>query len=87
MADTRPRDLLTDDLLVRLGGTPIDGGPSGEGSVGESGVSFGTSGDAREVAHAISRDIGKIRAAGYLTIALPREFGGLGCTLRQAKLR
>lgn len=84
MADTRPRDLLTDDLLVRLGGTPIDGGPTGEGSVGESGVSFGTSGDAREVAHAISRDIGKIRAAGYLKITLPREFGGLGCTLRQA---
>jgi hypothetical protein len=102
MADTRPRDLLTDDLLGRLGGAPVGGWPSGEAGAGESGVSFGaggssgtgagsssgpsfgTGGGARQVARTISRDIAKLDAAGYLKITLPREFGGLGCTLRQA---
>jgi len=32
----------------------------------------------------IARDFGVLREAGYLTVALPEEFGGLGCTLRQA---
>ncbi|MGH3169441.1 MAG: acyl-CoA dehydrogenase family protein, partial [Trebonia sp.] len=83
MADIRPRDLLADDLLERLGGTSTDG-PSAEGSVGESGMSWGTGGGAAEVARTISRDISKLEDAGYLKITLPREFGGLGCTLRQA---
>jgi hypothetical protein len=33
---------------------------------------------------ALSRDIARLAAAGYLNVALPPEFGGLGCTLRQA---
>jgi alkylation response protein AidB-like acyl-CoA dehydrogenase len=94
MAGVRPRDLLTDDLLERLGGTPaggtpVGGGPSGEGSVAEGsaaegGMSWSTVGAAREVARTVSRDIAKLEDAGYLKVALPREFGGLGCTLRQA---
>jgi hypothetical protein len=55
MAAIRPRDLLTDDLLGRLGQA---GGPAG--------------------------DIAVLAEAGYLDVALPPEFGGLGCTLRQA---
>lgn len=31
-----------------------------------------------------SGDIGALAEAGYLNVALPTEFGGLGCTLRQA---
>lgn len=84
MAGIRPRDLLTDDLLERLGGTPVDGGASGEGSVGDSSESWGAGGSAREVARAISRDMAKLDGVGYLKITLPAEFGGLGCTLRQA---
>lgn len=64
MAGIRPRDLLTDDLLGRLGRIPAAG--------------------AREVARALSRAITRLDGAGYLKIALPPEFGGLGCTLRQA---
>jgi hypothetical protein len=55
MAAIRPRDLLTADLLERLGRA---GSPSG--------------------------DIVALAEAGYLNVALPAEFGGLGCTLRQA---
>jgi hypothetical protein len=55
MAAIRPRDLLTADLLERLGQS---GSPSG--------------------------DIVALAGAGYLNVALPPEFGGLGCTLRQA---
>jgi hypothetical protein len=55
MAAIRPRDLLTDRLLGRLG---QPGGSAGE--------------------------IGVLAEAGYLNVALPAEFGGLGCTLRQA---
>ena len=55
MAAIRPRDLLTDDLLGRLG---QPGAPAG--------------------------DIAVLAEAGYLNVALPPEFGGLGCTLRQA---
>ena len=55
MAAIRPRDLLTDGLLGRLG---QPGGSAGE--------------------------IGVLAEAGYLNVALPAEFGGLGCTLRQA---
>src|ERR1700733_6763642 len=55
MAAIRPRDLLTDGLLGRLG---QPGGQAG--------------------------DIAVLAEAGYLNVALPPEFGGLGCTLRQA---
>ena len=55
MAAIRPRDLLTDGLLGRLG---QPGTPAG--------------------------DIAVLAEAGYLDVTLPPEFGGLGCTLRQA---
>ena len=55
MAAIRPRDLLSDDLLERLG---------------RSG--------------ALAADIAALAEVGYLNVALPTEFGGLGCTLRQA---
>lgn len=73
MAEIRPRDLLPDALLERLGGTARDiMGLPGAGSVGG------------EVAATLSRDIAKLSEVGYLRSALPAEFGGLGCTLRQA---
>jgi hypothetical protein len=55
MAAVSPRDLLSDDLLERLG---QPGGLTG--------------------------DLARLAEAGYLNAALPPEFGGLGCTLRQA---
>jgi alkylation response protein AidB-like acyl-CoA dehydrogenase len=67
MAAIRPRDLLTDSLLGRLGGTWA-----------------GTDAAGGDVAATLSRDIAKLGDAGYLNVALPPEFGGLGCTLRQA---
>ena len=67
MAAIRPRDLLTESLLVRLGGTRM------EPALGSA-----------DVAATLRRDIGKLGDAGYLSVALPPEFGGLGCTLRQA---
>jgi hypothetical protein len=67
MAAIRPRDLLTESLLGRLGGTWA--GPDADGG---------------DVAATLSRDIAKLGDAGYLNVALPPEFGGLGCTLRQA---
>src|SRR5580693_535422 len=66
MAAIRPRDLLTESLLARLGGTRAESALSGG-----------------DVAATLSRDIGKLGDAGYLNVALPPEFGGLGCTLRQ----
>jgi len=68
MAAIRPRDLLTDTLLGRLGGTRTEPEALGGG----------------DVAATLQRDIGKLDAVGYLKVALPPEFGGLGCTLRQA---
>jgi alkylation response protein AidB-like acyl-CoA dehydrogenase len=68
MAAIRPRDLLTETLLARLGGTRAEPEAHGGG----------------DVAAALQRDIGKLGDAGYLKVALPPEFGGLGCTLRQA---
>ena len=41
-------------------------------------------GSAEVEAAAVARDFGLLREAGYLTVTLPRELGGLGCTLRQA---
>jgi alkylation response protein AidB-like acyl-CoA dehydrogenase len=67
MAAIRPRDLLTDTLLGRLGGTWA-----------------GTDAAGGDVAATLSRDIAKLGDAGYLNVTLPPEFGGLGCTLRQA---
>ena len=57
MAAIRPRDLLSDGLLERLG-------PAKRGSM--------------------AADIASLADVGYLNVALPPEFGGLGCTLRQA---
>jgi hypothetical protein len=68
MAAIRPRDLLTESLLARLGGARTESAAVCRG----------------EVAATLHRDIGKLRDAGYLNVALPPEFGGLGCTLRQA---
>jgi hypothetical protein len=67
MAAIRPRDLLTDSLLGRLGGTWAPADAAGG-----------------DVAATLSRDVAKLGDAGYLNVALPPEFGGLGCTLRQA---
>ncbi len=73
MAAIRPRDLLSDGLLERLGGTPrgTDGLP----------VTVAAGAD---VTATLTRDIAKLADVGYLNVALPAEFGGLGCTLRQA---
>ena len=72
MAAIRPRDLLSDGLLERLGGTNDTSGLAGTASVGA------------DVAATLTRDITKLGDVGYLKVALPEEFGGLGCTLRQA---
>ena len=105
MAEIRPRDLLSDGLLERLGGTARDvgglpwtgqGAPPGAaglpggwaGTAGAAGLPGGWAGTANsagaDVAAILSRDIAKLGDAGYLRSALPAEFGGLGCTLRQA---
>jgi len=63
MTATRPRDLLTDGLLGKLGGTAEQAGRQ---------------------PGAVAVDIARLAGAGYLNVALPPEFGGLGCTLRQA---
>jgi alkylation response protein AidB-like acyl-CoA dehydrogenase len=68
MAAIRPRDLLSDGLLERLGGTSLAARAPAGG----------------DVAATLSRDIAKLGGVGYLKVALPPEFGGLGCTLRQA---
>ena len=67
MPAIRPRDLLTESLLERLGGTWAETAPA-----------------AGDAAATLRRDITKLGDAGYLNVALPPEFGGLGCTLRQA---
>ena len=38
----------------------------------------------RGQAGTLAADIARLAGAGYLNVALPPEFGGLGCTLRQA---
>lgn len=78
MTGTRPRDLLTDELLGRLGGRSAAAAARADGD------DVATGGEVRAAARAISRDIAKLDAAGYLKVAAPPEFGGLGCTLRQA---
>jgi hypothetical protein len=86
MGAIRPRDLLSDGLLERLGGTPRHGGgPAGTGPAGTGLAGTGLAAPADgDVAATLSRDIAKLGDVGYLKVALPPEFGGLGCTLRQA---
>lgn len=89
MAAIRPRDLLSDGLLERLGGTPrgVGGiaGTAGTAGIGLSGSGpAGTAPVGGDVAATLGRDIARLGDAGYLKVALPPEFGGLGCTLRQA---
>jgi alkylation response protein AidB-like acyl-CoA dehydrogenase len=76
MGAIRPRDLLSDGLLERLGGTSRHAG-----GLAGTGLAAPADGD---VAATLSRDIAKLGDVGYLKVALPPEFGGLGCTLRQA---
>jgi alkylation response protein AidB-like acyl-CoA dehydrogenase len=73
MAEIRPRDLLSVGLLERLGETAPD----------TTGLPGAVRTDA-DVAATLARDISKLGDVGYLNCALPAEFGGLGCTLRQA---
>src|ERR1700733_9506472 len=95
MAQIRPRDLLTDSLLARLGGTsPYASAFAGQvlagtapalpGAGSATSAMSGTSGAGPDVAAVMRRDIAKLDDVGYLKVALPPEFGGLGCTLRQA---
>jgi len=102
MAAIRPRDLLTPELLRRVGGHQVAGSTASDVAVlaglsssglsvpglsvpglSASGLSSGRLASA-ETAATLSRDITLLRDAGYLKVALPTEFGGLGCTLRQA---
>jgi hypothetical protein len=82
----RPRDLLTDDLLRRLGGHQVAGCTASDVAVlaGLSSSSGRLGLPSAETAAALTRDIDRLRDVGYLKIALPTEFGGMGCTLRQA---
>ena len=88
MAAIRPRDLLSDALLDRLGGTWREdaggAGLPGNWLASASGGAAGTPPVGRDAAATLRRDIAKLGDAGYLNVALPPEFGGLGCTLRQA---
>jgi alkylation response protein AidB-like acyl-CoA dehydrogenase len=86
MAPIRPRDLLSDTLLARLGGTS----PAASALAGRvlAGAAPGATGPAAtpgmDVAAVMRRDLARLADVGYLNVALPTEFGGLGCTLRQA---
>jgi hypothetical protein len=91
MAAIRPRDLLSDELLERLGGTQELAGRTGAvpangaaGTTGPAGLAGSAVPVGADVAATLTRDIGKLVDVGYLNVALPAEFGGLGCTLRQA---
>jgi hypothetical protein len=97
MAQIRPRDLLTDGLLARLGGTspyasalagqvlagsaPAGIAPAASASAPVPGAGSSTGPD---IAAVLRRDIARLGDVDYLKVALPPEFGGLGCTLRQA---
>jgi hypothetical protein len=76
MAEIRPRDLLSDGLLDRLG--RLGAAASGTGGLP------GTLPVTGDVTATLTRDIAKLGDVGYLKSAVPAEFGGLGCTLRQA---
>jgi alkylation response protein AidB-like acyl-CoA dehydrogenase len=81
MAAIRPRDLLSDELLERLGGTRDVAGLTGAAPAN---VNAPTVPAGADVAATLTRDIAKLVNVGYLNVSLPAEFGGLGCTLRQA---
>jgi len=72
----RPRDLLTGAVLGQLHGADL-AEASGDATPG-------AVGDDEATRAGIARDFSVLREAGYLAVALPGEFGGLGCTLRQA---
>jgi hypothetical protein len=89
MPGLRPRDLLTDVVLSQLHGADLaeadgpadaDGRAEAAGGVGDG----GTDRAGGPALAALACDIGVLRDAGYLSVALPGELGGLGCTLRQA---
>jgi alkylation response protein AidB-like acyl-CoA dehydrogenase len=86
MAAIRPRDLLTDDLLRRLGGHQVaDVTASDIAMLSGLSPASGRAGHlSSETAAVLARDIARLRDGGYLNVALPAEFGGLGCSLRQA---
>jgi alkylation response protein AidB-like acyl-CoA dehydrogenase len=90
VAAIRPRDLLSDGLLERLGGRCEPGGGAGGTGLPETWLTDPSGGIAgappagRDDAATLRRDIARLGDAGYLNVALPPEFGGLGCTLRQA---
>ena len=86
MAAIRPRDLLTDDLLKRLGGHQVADVTASDIAMlsGLSPAPARAGHLSSETAAVLTRDIARLRDGGYLNVALPREFGGLGCTLRQA---
>jgi alkylation response protein AidB-like acyl-CoA dehydrogenase len=93
MAASRPRDLLTDDLLRRLGGHQVAEGSAARavGLAGLDATSASAAGAGRgavlpagPTAASLGRDVARLRDIGYFKIALPTEFGGMGCTLRQA---
>ncbi len=86
MAPIRPRDLLSDSLLARLGGTSPDASAfAGRVLAGTGPNAVGAStAPGLDVAAVMRRDLARLTDVGYLNVALPPEFGGLGCTLRQA---
>jgi len=84
LAVIRPRDLLSDGLLERLSGTAESpGGLAGLMRPNAAAAPAQTI-TAQPQAAALRRDIARLADVGYLNVALPPEFGGLGCTLRQA---
>jgi len=87
LAVIRPRDLLSDDLLERLGGTSESASELAGAIMSAHGGPASAPAPALPVqpqAAALRRDIARLADVGYLNVALPPEFGGLGCTLRQA---
>jgi alkylation response protein AidB-like acyl-CoA dehydrogenase len=87
MTAIRPRDLLSDSLLERLGKTPASArglaevllAPGGAAPSSAAAISAALAASAT-----LTEDIAALADVGYLKVALPPEFGGLGCTLRQA---
>src|SRR3984957_19732366 len=88
MTQIRPRDLLTDSLLARLGGTSpyasafagqvlAGSAPALPGAGSATSAISGTSGTGPDVAAVMRRDIAKLDDVGYLKVALPPEFGGV----------
>src|ERR1700677_3435010 len=95
MAPIRPRDLLTDGLLARLGGTSpyasalagqvlAGSGAAGTTTGGVPVPGAGSPGTGPDIAAVLRRGSARLADVDYLKVALPPEFGGLGCTLRQA---